>query len=246
MALKEKCEKTNWFEYAQGLGKEGRYLAEDPLVKDCRGVEIISETQIDQGFKLGREKACTYDEIFQRGKLGQVFFFKFCDALEPVRMKARHQEGLNLFCVKESGYPYGKSGQLYQNVCSKEQEVQFLPTYYAGRKDHLSEKIKNIELRLGQLNNEISQQLQRESMMSREYANIPNLSDCSHTLVFDESTKKEVSRLICKESFSITSQRDRLSTSLSTLRAQLAKLYAEKKSNEEELISSKAQLSQIP
>ena len=78
-ALKDRCEKTNWFEYSQGVAFDGRYLDEDGFVKDCKKVDRISAVQIDQGFKLGREKMCQYDEIFGRAKEGVPVFFKFCD-----------------------------------------------------------------------------------------------------------------------------------------------------------------------
>lgn len=219
-ALKEKCENTNWFEYSQNIAFQGKYLEEDAFVKDCKGVDRINATQIDQGFKLGREKMCGYDEIYKRALQGQPVFFKFCDGLEPSLMKKRFAEGLIIFCTQEKGYSHGKSGQVYQKVCNARQEVDFLPGYFQGRKEYLTQFIvdkKEFEMNQSHLLEglEIS-----ENNVSRAYASIPNFLQCNVVNVYNQATKKVESINSCSEPGYIVRQRTSLFESLSTARSQ--------------------------
>src|SRR3989338_3097507 len=100
-ALQDKCEKTNWFEYSQGVAYQGKYLEEDGFIKACKGIDSTSAVQLDLGFKQGREKMCQYDEIHSRAKEGVPVFFKFCDGLEMNRMKYLYQQGLVSYCTAE-------------------------------------------------------------------------------------------------------------------------------------------------
>lgn len=219
-ALKDKCENTNWFEYSQNIAFQGKYLEEDAFVKDCKGVDRINATQIDQGFKLGREKMCGYDEIYKRALQGQPVFFKFCDGLEPSLMKKRFAEGLIIFCTQEKGYSYGKSGQVYQKVCTAKQEVDFLPGYFQGRKEYLTQFIidkKEFEMNQSHLLEGLETS---EVNVSRAYYSIPNLLQCHVVNVYNEALKKDEGKNVCSEPGYIMRQRTSLFESLSSARSQ--------------------------
>jgi len=224
--LKEKCQATNWFEYSQKVAYQGKYLEEDGFIKDCRGVDRINDVQLDLGFKLGREKMCTYDEIYKRATQGQPVFFKFCDGLEAPLMKKRYQDGLNIFCTNDQGYSYGKSGQDYLKVCPAQQEVQFLPGYYRGRFEYLTQfLIDKRELESKQLGN-IQSYSQSESNASRAYSSIPNLLDCNSLQVYNEATKQNENRTVCSEPFYIRSQRESLYSEMSSASSSLSQARA--------------------
>lgn len=219
--LEERCEKTNWFEYSQSLAFQGKYLEEDGFIKDCKGVERVSAQQLDVGFKLGREKMCQYDEIFQRGRKGIPVFFKFCDGLEMNTMLSQFSKGLKEFCTADNGYTYGKSGSVYQKVCDKDQEVQFLPRYKLGRKEYLISYVALLEaesLKMGDLLSSLSAS---ERRLSNEYVNLPSPQECTSKSVYDEATKSTSTQTVCEESWYIKRQRNSLSSSLSEVRNQL-------------------------
>lgn len=218
-SLKAKCSATNWFEYSQKLAFEGKYLEEDPLVKDCKGLDRTSATQLDLGFKLGREKMCTYDEIHSRAVNGQPVFFKFCDGLEMNLMKRRHQDGLVIFCTSERGYPYGRSGQVYLKVCNPKQETQFLPSYFKGRKEFLSQTLADSKEQEIAQSATVQSLASAEEHASRAYNSIPHVLECRTINVFNQSLKKDESKNICSEPHYIQSQRDSLGSVLSSASA---------------------------
>lgn len=244
--LKNRCENTRWFDYAQNLSKKGQYLEEDDFVQQCKEVETIDATQLDLGFKLGREKLCSYDEIYKRGTLGEPVFFKFCDGLEMKKMLEMHRQGLILFCRKDNGYPYGKSGKQYQNVCNAQQEKEFLPTYFSGRKDFLTESIASTTEEIASLHNKYSNARQRESQTSIEYSRIPNLLACSTRMVYVETLKKDESKTVCEEPIYIRSQRERLYSDLQDARHEVNSLNKEQLIAETALKNLKAELHKIP
>jgi len=185
-ALKDRCKGTNWFEYAQSVSFSGKYLEEDHFVKQCKELDLINSQHLDQGFKLGRDKGCSYDEIFKRGKVGSPVNFKFCDGLEPSLMTKKHREGLAIFCTTENGYPFGKSGQLYQQVCSGEQEKMFLPTYHKGRKQFLTERKESLNSQIIQIESSISRLGHRERNSSADYHSLPSVHQCFTKTVYNE------------------------------------------------------------
>lgn len=218
--LKNRCEAENWFEYSQNLAFEGKYLEEDKFIKECKGVDRTNSVQLDQGFKLGREKMCNYDEIKLRGSQGQPVFFKFCDGLDLGTMKKRFSDGLEVFCTSERGYHYGKSGKVYQKVCSADKEKQFLPQYYKGRKEYLTQFLAEKKEQASNQLSVVEGYAQAESNASRAYYSIPNLLDCKTIQVYNEYAKRDESKTVCSEPFYIRSQRDNIySTMMSASRS---------------------------
>lgn len=245
-ALKERCEKTNWFEYSQSVAFEGRYLEEDGFIKDCKSVDRISAQQTDLGFKLGREKMCQYDEIFKRGREGTPVFFKFCDGLEPSRMRSRFDQGLREYCTPQVGYTYGKSGKIYQKVCTAQEEKTFLPPYFKGRKEYILDLISSLETEFNKLRELEDSASRSESRASREYSSLPSPQECSTVSVYDEGRKENVNRTVCREASYIQNQRSRLSSELSEIRNHLAKTRAEMLSNQKRREQAQIDLNSLP
>jgi hypothetical protein len=245
-ALKERCEKTNWFEYARDVANGGNYLEEDAFIKECKGLDRINSQQIDIGFKLGREKMCSYDEIYTRGKSGTPVFFKFCDGLQPQLMKSKHEEGLRIFCRRENGYPVGKSGSIYQNLCKPQEDKTFVPEYLRGRKDYLTGMIASLESRAAQLRADQDTLLIRESQNSTNLNKIPDLLDCQNKSVYDESSKKEVSKLVCQEPYYIKTQRGQLIDQLNEIRQSLRQTQINLNATELQLSHTQQDLTKLP
>lgn len=245
-ALKKQCENTNWFDYGQQVAFQGRYLEEDKFVKDCKEVDIIGAQQIDLGFKAGREKMCTYDEMFTRGKAGEPVNFEFCDALSKPKMLARHKEGLKVFCTKDNGYPYGKSGKQYKNVCSPDQEKAFMPTYYKGRKDFLTIQIKTLKDSLQEHQGQYANLANAEGRLSHEYSMLPHFQDCRVKDVFNPATQRTEQKTVCEEAYYIKVQRDRLSRELSEVRGKMVEERQKIDSTVKEIEVTQNELNKIP
>lgn len=244
--LKQRCEATNWFNYSQDVAFNGKYLEEDGFIKDCKGVDRTNSQQLDLGFKLGRDKMCTYDEIYTRGKSGEPVYFDFCDGLSRGQMRARHDEGLKIFCTEPSGLSYGKSGVVYKKVCPISSEPAFMKGYRPGRTEFLTLLIKTNNAQIAQLESQYSDLIRRESRANHEYNLIPNGHVCSNRMVYDEAAKKDVSRYICVVDSALTAQRDNVIRQLGIVRSEMhdtrskiGKLQVEIKNSEQELLTLK-------
>ncbi|MES3037319.1 MAG: DUF2799 domain-containing protein [Bdellovibrionota bacterium] len=244
--IKKRCEETNWYEYAQSVSFQGKYLEEDPFVKQCKEYDKINAQQVDLGFKAGREKGCTYTEIYNRGRTGVPVQFSFCDGLDMKLMQSRHIEGLKHFCTKANGYPFGKTGKVYQNVCSPAQEKDFLPTYHMGRHEYLKDRVTMLKEKENTLNSQIDAERIRESQVSREYANVPRSETCGHKTVFNAATSANETRLVCEESSWAVSQRNNLSSQLNSLRSRISELTGDRAKTQREIEATRDEMSKIP
>ena len=119
-SLKERCEKTNWFEYSRDLANSGRYLEEDTFIKECKGVDLTSAVQLDLGFKSGRQRYCTYENFLRQGESGEPVNFKMCDNLVMYSMQERYGAGLKNYCTAKVGYVVGSTGKIYKNWASEQ------------------------------------------------------------------------------------------------------------------------------
>ncbi len=208
--LQERCEKTNWFEYSRDVAQSGRYLEEDGFIKDCKGVDRISSSQIDIGFKSGRQRYCTYENFLRLGQSGEPVNFKLCDNLILAQMQQRYGSGLKDFCVAKVGYDYGSGGKKYKNVCFKPAEEKFLQSYYTGRREYLEKSILQVGQdiqNLQQAQQQVSYQL---SSVTNEIHLLPSPQECRVQDVYDPGLQKSVSRNICEEASYIRFQRQTL------------------------------------
>ena len=246
-ALQERCEKTNWFEYSQGVAIQGKYLEEDGFIKACKGIDSTSAVQLDLGFKQGREKMCQYDEIHNRAKEGIPVFFKFCDGLEMNRMKQLFQQGLVSYCTPEKGYSYAKTGKVYQNLCNPQQEKVFLPGYYKGRKEYLIAYMAELRAKLANTKSLEAQYSQTEAGIQAEYRSLPsNATECRTEYVYNDATKQNEGRTICQEAFYIRSRRDSLGSQLDKIRSQLYAVRGEWREIDSLLSQAQIDLNAVP
>lgn len=232
--LKQRCEATNWFNYSQQVAFSGQYLEEDGFIKDCKGVDRTNSQQLDLGFKLGRDKMCTYDEIYNRGKSGEPVFFDFCDGLSKSQMKSRYSDGLKIFCTEPSGLTHGKSGAVYKKVCPVSSEPIFMKGYRPGRIQYLTHVIATNKTQLGLLQGEYASFIHQEAMASHQYNLIPSGQVCGNRMVYDDAAKKDVSRYICEVDTAITSQRNQVLMQLDRIRSQMYQVKVKKEKLETE------------
>jgi hypothetical protein len=244
--LKERCERTNWFEYAQKVAFDGKYLEEDGFIKDCKGVDRTSAVQLDLGFKQGREKMCQYDEIYSRAREGIPVFFKFCDGLEMNRMKSLYQQGLVSYCTAEKGYSFAKEGKVYQNLCNPQQEKAFLPAYYKGRKEYLTNLIAELQTKIVTLKGLEQSYALSEENINREYFGLPAAMECSTRFVYSEASKHDEAKMICAEAGYIRSRRTSLWMNLDAIRSKRNSVRTEWRDNETKITQAKADLATIP
>lgn len=153
---RKSCEKTNWYQYGHDVAMSGRRLDADSFVKECQKVEAkMSWTDLDTGFKAGMGKYCSGDNVFEVGKAGKPFSYDMCDGENLKKMKARHAEGIRIFCTPKSAYHFGTTGGVYQNVCPKNLEADWLPEYRKGRKVYLQAVIVEKERETQRLDGEL-------------------------------------------------------------------------------------------
>lgn len=246
-ALKERCEKTNWFNYSQQVAFEGKYLEEDGFVKACKKLDLTSAVQLDLGFKQGREKMCQYDEIYNRAKEGVPVFFKFCDGLEMNQMKSLYQKGLVSYCTKEKGYTFGKAGKIYQNLCSPEQEKVFLPGFYQGRREYLTAYIAEQGASLVKIKALEASYARTESNLQSEYSTLPsNAQECHSVSVYNQSSKNYESQTVCEEAFYIRSRRTDLWSKMDDVRSRLSELRNDWRETEQSIKKAQVALNELP
>ncbi len=150
------CEKTNWHEYGHQVAMSGKRLDADSFVKECQKVEAkMSWTDLDTGFKAGMSRYCSGDNVFEVGKAGKPFSYEMCDGENMNKMRARHTEGLRVFCTPGNAYRFGSTGGVYQNVCPKNVEDAWMAEYRKGRKIWLQAVITEKERESQRLDGEI-------------------------------------------------------------------------------------------
>lgn len=245
-ALKERCEQTNWFEYSQKVAFDGKYLEEDGFIKDCKKVDRTSAVQLDLGFKQGREKMCQYDEIFIRAKEGVPVFFRFCDGLDMNRMRGLYSQGLVSYCTSQKGYSFAKAGKIYLNLCSPQQEKEFLPGYYKGRREYLNALIVELTGRLVGIKSLEHSYATTEENIQQEYRNLPHAMECSTRSVYDEGSKQNENRVICSEANYVRSRRSVLWGDLDGIRSKLRSLRSDWAQIELQTTQAKQDLSALP
>lgn len=244
--LKEHCEKTNWFEYSRDVALNGRYLEEDALIKDCKKVSRTNATLLDQGFKSGRERYCTYENFLRRGEAGDLVNFKMCDGLIMYQMQERYGQGLQKFCTPEVGYNYGASGQVYKNVCFKKTESVFLNPYFKGRREYLEKTIVRLEVDTKTINSALASLSRQIDILSLEIQALPSPQECRQLQVYNEATKANEFRLICSESAYIQSRRSGLYSQMNLLRGQYSRSSDVLSDLMKQLIFNRSELTKIP
>ena len=177
---RKECESTNWFEHGKSVALRGEWLASDKLVNECRKVEAnIQESQLDQGFKNGRQRYCTPENSYKTGKEGDLFSRDLCDGPELGPLLANYRRGVTDYCAKANGQNAGASGKKYQNICPKELEPAFLAEYRKGRKKyvlamitHREEDIRDLDSKIASKRNQLNLSQFRLSGLETEMSSL--------------------------------------------------------------------------
>lgn len=141
---RKQCEGINWFEHGKAIAMQGKYLNADSMVNECRKVEAeMQETQLDLGFKSGRQTYCSPNHAYSVGKDGDLYPRELCEGPQVNILAAEHKKGINDYCKKTNGYKAGASGKKYGNVCPQEMENAFLGEYRKGRIKYVETMIEN-------------------------------------------------------------------------------------------------------
>lgn len=244
--LKKQCEETNWFEHSKKTAMAGLYLDEDPFVRQCQKVDRANGTQLDLGFKTGRESYCTYENIQRLGETGERANYGMCDNLAIKQMQERHLQGLTLFCTPDSGYQYGIAGKIYKNVCFKIAEPFFLPSYQRGRREYLE---KAIVSRQSDIESAIDMQSQLDSQISKlsgEITALPQVLECHNESVYNNSTKEYESHRVCSEPWYIRSRRSQLYSQMDGLRERYSRQAKDLQDWRSILADAQDQLARLP
>lgn len=157
MLTRHQCEKVNWFERGQALALKGQYPQNDQQLKECRRAKAdIDESQLDQGFKRGRELYCHPERAFLTGKQGDAFATDICDQAQVKGLLRKHAEGIRAFCTPESGKQLGASGKEYNHVCPADLEAAFKNAYSKARKGYLEGLLPGLQQQVQQKQSQIS------------------------------------------------------------------------------------------
>lgn len=244
--LRQRCDETNWFEHSRDLALDGRYLEEDRFTHECKKIDHSDATQMDLGFKSGRERYCTYENFRRNGEAGEPVNFKMCDNLVLYQTQERYAEGLRKFCQPDVATTYGNSGKVYKNVCYREQETKFLPAYFAGRKAYLersivqtTEELDRTQILQAQLGTELQ-------AIEREINNLPSPQVCRDVEVYDPATQKSRMTTACEETSYIRYRRSNLYSQIDPLRAQYSAHAQAMGSLRDRLQEFQSELTKIP
>jgi hypothetical protein len=211
---KKDCESVNWYDYGQKIAMSGKRLEADQFLNDCRKVEAeIAESKLDLGFKSGRDRYCTMDEIYNTGKAGHPFSYELCDHLPKQKVKDRHLEGILVFCKPENAYAFGVKGEIYEKVCPEDKETAFLKEYNRGRKVFLETSVKANEIEIADLEKDIARLQRDKDFKMTSLSRLPPVAITSQTVKQGDS--KSVVVDIYKQ------ERDRLQNDVNTLSSQI-------------------------
>lgn len=164
--LRKECEKTNWFEHGKKIATAGKYINEDAFVQSCFKAEgEVSSSELDKGFKAGREWYCSKEGAEKTGGDGQPFNFKMCaDFDSSIKLEGPYQKGIAKFCTPENGYSVGLRGEKYLKVCPQKTEPKFLVQYNKGLRIYYDGKITAAKEKRERLRDDLrSAQLQAHS-----------------------------------------------------------------------------------
>ena len=244
--IKQDCEKTNWFEHAKKVALQGKYLEEDEQVLKCKKVDVMSHKQLDMGYKEGRGIYCTLEQINKNAQQGNPVNFSMCVGLPGKSMREQYSEGLKTFCTSNSGYQYGSSGEVYKNVCSPAAEKVFLPSYFKGRTNYLTNYIQDKKDVLVNLEKQDQRFSFDVSRLSNEINSLPRLQECHQERFYNKSSKQTEDRRVCQEPEYIRIQRDTLSHQLNRARSQKDQNTAKITQVTGELENAQNELAKIP
>jgi hypothetical protein len=219
---RKECEKTNWYEHGQKVAMSGKRLDADDFVKQCQAVEAkFSWTELDTGFKAGMAKYCTGDNVFQVGKSGKPFSYDMCDGESEKKMKARYTEGLRIFCTPKNAFRFGSSGGVYENVCPKDDEDNWLVEYRKGRKIWLKAVIEEKEKEVGRIDTEVEQLERQRNTLTYQQSNLSRSTNVTRKRVYDPATRTYREEVSQGQDESTKQRIDQLNSEISSVNYQI-------------------------
>jgi hypothetical protein len=173
-ALKQQCEKTNWFEHGKKLALAGKRVNDDKFVPECKREDVrVDEGQLNLGFQAGQEQYCEPEGAFRTGRNGGFLNTDMCGENELPLLREQHAAGVNQFCSAANGFTVGASGRKYNNICPAAVEAVFLPEYRRGRRAYLEQRIDGLETEVQLSQEKIFRLLDEKSSTESALAAVP-------------------------------------------------------------------------
>lgn len=153
--LKKECEKVDWHKHGYDLAMQGKRVTGDKRVTECRGVERISDSQLDLGFKSGMSTYCKPESVYSTGRSGEFFNTELCDPGIMGTLKSRHAQGVREYCAVSNGFKAGARGKAYNNICPSNMVDAFLKEFNKGRKKYLETMVTENQTRIHMLDKKV-------------------------------------------------------------------------------------------
>lgn len=219
---RKECEKTNWYEHGQKVAMSGKRLDADTFVKECQKAEAkFSWSELDTGFKAGMAKYCTGDNVFLVGKAGKPFSYDMCDGESEKKMRARYTEGLRIFCTPKNAYRFGSSGGVYENVCPKNEEDDWLTEYRKGRKVWLSAVIAEKEKEVSRIDGEVAALERQRNNLTYQQSSLTRATNVTRKRVWDPVTRTYREEVTQGQDEQTKARADQLSSEISGVNYQI-------------------------
>lgn len=171
--IKKSCESKNWYQHGYDLAMSGKRPAGDMMVEQCKKVEVISESELDRGFKAGMWDYCKPEIVRTKGKEGEFFNFDFCDPGQLGMLKQTHTSGVKEYCATTNGFAAGAKGKPYNNICPKNYETPFLKEFNKGRKSFLNARVKENKSRIEDLDKRSADLAQQKTQTQIQMSYLP-------------------------------------------------------------------------
>lgn len=245
---KKECEKSNWFEQGERVALSGNWLKSDEFVASCRKAEAeISETQLDQGFKSGREKYCHIENVKMLGRKGKNFSKALCDGPGLSSAMKSYQQGVAHYCTAANGLIVGQSGETYTQVCPQDLEPSFMVEYKKGRLSFLQERIHVEESELTKLQAQIETQKVRISNLQTQESSLDAQITNNNTLLAltNEKTPSALIVNLNGQASQLQTQKERLIRERQEATRERDKLDKNIQKVEESLTFLKSELSKL-
>lgn len=210
-ALKKQCQETNWFQHGYNLAMQGKLISADTFIPSCEREEVsVDSGQLDRGFKAGMDVYCKPETVFETGKDGQKLNLEFCDPGKEKLLRAKHAEGIAVFCRSSNGYTVGAGGRVYNQICPKDLEPGFLKEYGRGRKVYLNNTILSKEQEIVDWDNKVADLEKERNQKMFELAALPAAQVVTQNHVYDKNTGKTTTETTVGESQDVKQRRDSL------------------------------------
>ncbi|XGC80566.1 DUF2799 domain-containing protein [Bdellovibrio bacteriovorus] len=213
---RQECENINWFEHGKKVAMAGKWLNADSTVNECRKVDAeISESQLDKGFKSGVASYCSTSNAYTTGRTGDFYPREICEGPQINVLLAEHNRGVRDYCAKSNGYQAGTSGKKYLNICPKDLEPGFLPSYRKGRLKYVKalivvkeDEVVQLENKMGNIKSSLNYEKGKLDGLERQ----KNYLESTRPLMADE---KSLQRQLLEKQIS------NLNSDVSTLRSKV-------------------------